>query len=178
MGYMQNRSKYWLERIGNREMLCYGMNGQPMYIDSVHFPFPALRYKEMTSDLQALFQKQNGDWKHLTKEDKKALYRANYCQTFAEFTAPASGEWMGVVGIGLILCSLAAWIYIFERLFFDDPLPDTFTPRLNRAQLRRRIDMREDPIRGLTSNWDYEKMDWKVKTWLTPDNPFVKCPED
>ncbi|XP_028142268.2 cytochrome c oxidase subunit 4 isoform 1, mitochondrial-like [Diabrotica virgifera virgifera] len=180
MGFINCRSEYWLDRVGNREMVGFGMNGLPMYVDHPHFPFPALRYKEITPELQALFLRQKGDWKRLSREQKKELYRANFCQTFEEFTAPRGGEWMGVIGSGLILISAGIWLYIFYLLFVrhNDPLPVTFMPSRNRAQLRRRIDMREDPIFGLASNWDYRKMDWKVKTWLTPDNPFIKCPED
>ncbi len=38
--------------IGNRDIVGYGMNGQPNYIDRVDFPLPAIRYKEATPDIQ------------------------------------------------------------------------------------------------------------------------------
>ncbi|KAG5884628.1 hypothetical protein JTB14_023822 [Gonioctena quinquepunctata] len=178
MGYMNKRSKYWLERVGNREMVCFGMNGQPTYADDPSFPFPAIRYKETIPNIQALYEKQKGDWRLLSKEEKKAIYRSNFCQTFAEFQAPNSGEWMGVVGLGLVGCSLGLWLFLFMRLVVEPDLPVTFKPSYLRAQLRRMIDMQADPITGLTSNWDYERNDWKVKKWNTPPNPFVKCPDD
>jgi hypothetical protein len=40
------------DRIGNREVVGFGINGQPTYIDRVDFPMPAIRYKEVTPDLQ------------------------------------------------------------------------------------------------------------------------------
>ncbi|XP_023015509.2 cytochrome c oxidase subunit 4 isoform 1, mitochondrial-like [Leptinotarsa decemlineata] len=178
MGYMNNRSAYWLERIGNREMVGYGMNGQPIYVDTAAFPFPAIRYQESTPEIKALYEKQKGDWKRLTKEEKKTLYRANFCLTFAEFQAPSSGEWMGVAGLVLIGCSLGVWLFIFLKLCVYSDLPETFKPSYVRAQMRRMIDMQADPILGLTSNWDYERNDWKVKRWNTPPNPFVRCPDD
>lgn len=52
-------------------------------------------------------------------------------------------------------------------------MPDSFTPKNKRAQLKRMIHLHVNPITGLTSNWDYEKMDWKVKRWGTPENPFT-----
>lgn len=52
MGFINNRDQYWLERIGNREMVGSGMNGLPMYADSDMFPFPAIRYKEPTAEVQ------------------------------------------------------------------------------------------------------------------------------
>jgi hypothetical protein len=49
-------------------------------------------------------------------EEKKALYRASFCQTFAEFQAP-TGQWKGVVGWGLLLVSLSVWMYMGMKLF-------------------------------------------------------------
>lgn len=177
MGYMTNRSKYWLERVGNREMVGFGLNGTPMYADLPNFPFPALRYKETTPEIQALYEKQKGDWKLLTNDEKKALYRANFCQTFAEFQAP-TGEWMEVAGYTLMFCCLGVWLFIFLRFTLNEKLPESFKPSRLRAQLRRQIDLQVNPITGLASNWDYENNDWKVKKWNTPPNPFVRCPDD
>ncbi|KAF7284911.1 cytochrome c oxidase subunit 4 isoform 1, mitochondrial-like isoform X2 [Rhynchophorus ferrugineus] len=161
MGYFHdNRDKYWLDRVGTREMVGYGFNGTPTYVDRDDFPFPAIRWKETTTDIKSLYEKQKGDWRLLTKEEKKALYRSNYCQTFAEFQHPR-GDWMEPVCHCLCLCAA-----------------ESFTPSRKRAQLRRQIDLQMNPIRGLASEWDYEKNDWKRKTWSTPPNPFVKCEDD
>ena len=40
------------EKIGKREIVGFGMNGQPNYLDRVDFPMPAIRYKEVTPDIQ------------------------------------------------------------------------------------------------------------------------------
>lgn len=177
MGFINNRSQYWVERIGQREMVGCGTNGMPCYYDRPDFPFPALRYKEITGDLQRVFEKQKGNWKELTKEEKKTLYRANFCQTYEEFTAP-TGEWMEIVGQTLIYCSLSVWLFILYLKFVAEPKPDSFRPSSVRAQMRRMIDLQMNPIQGISSNWDYEKNDWKVKKWNTPPNPFIKCPDD
>lgn len=66
--------------------------------------------------VQGLRQKECGNWKLLCCEEKKALYRASFCQTFAEFQAP-TGEWKGVIGWSLILASLSIWIYMGMKLF-------------------------------------------------------------
>ncbi len=42
------------EKIGTREIVGFGMNGQPNYIDRVDFPMPAIRYKEVDRDIQVL----------------------------------------------------------------------------------------------------------------------------
>ncbi|XP_046635377.1 cytochrome c oxidase subunit 4 isoform 1, mitochondrial-like [Daphnia pulicaria] len=146
--------------IGNREIVGFGMNGQPNYIDRVDFPLPAIRYKEVTPDIQVLKEKEKGDWNKLTIEEKKALYRASFCQTFAEIKAP-TGEWKSIVGYSLIACSLAMWIYIWMKKYVYAPLPKTFAPEWQQAQLERMLDMQIGPIEGLASKYDYEKGRWK-----------------
>ena len=32
--------------IGSREVVGYGSNGEEIYIDNVHFPYPAIRFQE------------------------------------------------------------------------------------------------------------------------------------
>jgi len=66
--------------------------------------------------LQALREKEKGDWRKLTLEEKKALYRASFCMTFSEFTAP-TGEWKSIVGLVCIFISFGLWIYVLEKLF-------------------------------------------------------------
>ena len=84
---------------------------------------------------QALREKEKNDWKNLTLDEKKKLYRASFCQTFAEMEAP-TGEWKSVVGISLLGVSFALWIYIwmvkfgeylpvhYERAYFSDMLKE------------------------------------------------------
>ena len=49
-------------------------------------------------------------------EEKKALYRASFGQTFAEIKAP-SGEWKSVLGLSLVAASLAVWVFIWLKKF-------------------------------------------------------------
>jgi cytochrome c oxidase subunit 4 len=41
------------------------------------------------------------------------------------------------------------------------PLPHTLTAENKEKQLQRMIDLRVNPIEGLTSNYDYENNRWK-----------------
>lgn len=43
--------------IGKREVVGFGMNGSPSYLDRVDFPMPAIRYKEVTPEIQVRFEK-------------------------------------------------------------------------------------------------------------------------
>lgn len=110
---MSNHAK---ELIGKREIVGFGFNGQPGYVDRDDFPLPAIRWKEPSADIQALREKEKGDWKNLTIEEKKALYRYSFCQTFAEFNAP-SGEWKSTVGLSLVLVSIGIWAYYGLKAF-------------------------------------------------------------
>jgi cytochrome c oxidase subunit 4 len=65
---------------------------------------------------QALKEKEKGDWKKLTIEEKKALYRASFRQTFSEIAAP-TGEWKGSLGCALILVSCGIWLYMYFKVF-------------------------------------------------------------
>lgn len=56
----RNRSeynKYMETRIGNRERVGFGYNGQPYYADLAAFPFPAIRYKEQTPEIMVCVYK-------------------------------------------------------------------------------------------------------------------------
>lgn len=38
-------------RIGNREWVGYGVNGQANYVDRIDYPFPAVRFRENTAEV-------------------------------------------------------------------------------------------------------------------------------
>jgi hypothetical protein len=106
-------------RIGNREIVGYGLKGKPEYFDTVMFPCPSIRWEADTPEIAELRKKEKGDWKQLSKEDKKRrklcfifdlivfirifilVYRSSFRQTFEEFTAP-TGIWKWAVGWTLI----------------------------------------------------------------------------
>ncbi|XP_054744064.1 cytochrome c oxidase subunit 4 isoform 1, mitochondrial [Anastrepha obliqua] len=153
-------SIHTLDKIGNREIVGYGWNGTASYADRTDFPMPAIRFREPTNEIKALREKEKQDWKKLSHEEIKALYRASFCQTFAEIKAP-TGEWKKHLGVGLIFTGLAIWIAIFMNLFVYDELPITFDDEHKKAQLKRMIDLEVNPVTGLTSKWDYENNKWK-----------------
>ncbi len=101
-------------KCGDREWVGHGHNGQRQYEDNFLAPFPAVRFRRPGKEFDSVLQKEKGDWKQLTLEDKKKLYRYSYCQTFAEVRAP-TGEWKCVLGVTLLICSLAPIFSIFFR---------------------------------------------------------------
>lgn len=58
-------------RIGNREIVGYGLKGKPEYFDLVMFPCPSIRWEADTPEIAALRKKEQGDWKQLSTQDKK-----------------------------------------------------------------------------------------------------------
>jgi len=146
--------------IGNREVVGYGTNGQPNYIDRSDFPLPSIRWRETTADVKALREKEKGDWRQMSIEEKKQLYRSSFRQTFAEFKAP-TGEWKSIVGMTLVLCSFGLWMFVGMKLFVYNELPSSFSEENQKAQMRRMLDLHVNPIEGISSKWDYEKNTWK-----------------
>nr|XP_049701552.1 cytochrome c oxidase subunit 4 isoform 1, mitochondrial-like [Helicoverpa armigera] len=147
-------------RIGNRDWVGFGINGSANYKDDAHFPFPAIRFKENTRDICALREKEKGDWRMLCCEEKKALYRASFCQTFSEFKHP-TGQWKAIVGGALIATSFTFWTFIFLHYYVLEPLPASLSRHSQKAQLRRMLELRVNPIDGLSSLWDYDNDAWK-----------------
>ncbi|XP_022186495.1 cytochrome c oxidase subunit 4 isoform 2, mitochondrial [Nilaparvata lugens] len=152
---------YELEKIGNREVVGYGLSGDPNYLDKVMTPFPAIRFKSYdTAELKALKEKEKGDWRKLTVAEKKALYRASFCQTFAEMEAP-TGQWKSIFGCTLIYISMGIWLMYGIKEFGFGPLPRSFNEDRRSLQLQRLLDMEYGIIEGLSSQYDYEKEQWK-----------------
>ena len=120
-----------------------------------------IRFKEDVGDIAKLREKEKGDWKKLTLEEKKALYRASFCQTLAEVEAP-TGEWKSIIGLTLLGISIGVWGYLWMKAYVYGKLPETITDEEKmKAQIERMIAMRVNPVEGLTSNYDYEKGRWK-----------------
>ena len=140
--------------IGAREIVGHGANGEVTYFDSVMSPFPAIRFKEDKGEIAALREKEKGDWKKLTMEEKKTLYRASFCQTLVEVEAP-TGEWKSIIGVVLVCVSMGVWGYLWMKNVVYGPLPDTITnEEKQKAQIDRQIALRMQPIEGLASKYE------------------------
>jgi len=151
-------------RIGAREVVGYGRNGEPMYIDSPDMPCPSVRWREDTDEVKKLREKAKGDWSTLSIAEKKALYRADFRQTIAENTAP-TGEWKFTFGWIVGLMGAAIWFYYFfsNQVYNYPGLPTSSMEHQTRV-LERMIGMGVGRVHGVSSEWDYEKGDWKKNT--------------
>lgn len=146
--------------IGKREVVGFGTNGSYSYIDTPDYPHPAIRFREDDAALTALRAKEKGDWKNLTIDEKKTLYRASYCRTYAEMLAP-TGNWKAVTAGALFILSIGIWFSILAKKFLLPPLPESTSLENRIKALEFHLKNRTDPIDGISSEWDYKNNCWK-----------------
>ncbi|CAF1475550.1 unnamed protein product [Adineta steineri] len=148
-------------RIGNREIVGYGLKGKPEYFDLVMFPCPSIRWEADTPAIAGLRKKEKGDWKQLSTAEKKQLYRSSFRQTFEEFTAP-TGIWKWAIGWTLLSIAGATLAYDgWRRICYRFDGPDSMKDAKLKKQLEYHIAARQGPMTGLASKWDYETGTWK-----------------
>ncbi|KAK3085503.1 hypothetical protein FSP39_004296 [Pinctada imbricata] len=153
-------------KFGSRERLTYGMLGEPHYNDVMEFPCSAIRFREDTPEVLMLREKEKGDWKNLTIPEIKTLYRANFCQTYAEMTAP-TGEWKGLTADILFWMAITLLYTVWMDQTENQPL-NTETVEWRQAMIEHYIIRRRNPISGISSWFDYETGKFK------PDAPYLK----
>lgn len=147
------------EKIGQREVVGFGWNGEPDYFDCKSFPYPSIRWEAPNDEINALREKEKGDWHGLSIDEKKRLYRASFRETYAEMDAP-TGEWKFVAGLTMLLISVGLWTSVIIRSTMP-PLPISMDDEHRLAQLQRMIGLGVGHVDGLSSWWDYEKGQWK-----------------
>ena len=81
------------------------------------YPFPAIRFQEDTPEVLKLREKEKGDWKKMTVAEKKQLYRASFCLTFAEFKGQNMGEWKGIIGSVFLGIAVVTTIFMTFKMF-------------------------------------------------------------
>jgi len=151
--------------IGDREIVGWGNCGKEVYFDRLDFPYPAIRWKSPKAPgVPALRKKEMGDWKKLTLEEKKGLYRASFCQTLVEYRANPNnkaGIWKYWIGTTLLGLAVWLWMFFWVKIYVYNPLPKSFSLEGRIARQRWHIATRKDPVQGISSHWDYEKDQWK-----------------
>jgi len=155
---------YWLQPrfvIGKREVVASCLTGAYDYNDRKDYPYPNVRWQEPSNQSIALNEKQLGDWSKLTIEEKKALYRYSYCQTFQEMDAP-TGDWKLYLSAVFIMMGMAWWMFLFCRVYIvEGRTVPTLSEESMRDQLETMINLHQGAVQGVSSKWDYEKGTWK-----------------
>jgi len=149
------------EMANGREQVGHFLNGEPNYTDRYDYPYPAIRFRKDTPDILALRQKEKGDWRKLTLEEKKALYRSSFAGTFVEVEAP-NGHWKVMMSLTLFVISMSFMTSYWFKHYACGPLPESMSNENKELALQHMIDLHAEPVTGVGAMWDYEKNRWKA----------------
>uniref|UniRef100_A0A1I7XEB5 Ion_trans_2 domain-containing protein n=1 Tax=Heterorhabditis bacteriophora TaxID=37862 RepID=A0A1I7XEB5_HETBA len=84
-----------------------------------------IRFRKEDEIITPIRQKELGDWKNLTSEEKKLLYRYSFKQTLSEFEAP-TGYWKVITATVFTVLSFATLYSVFLNLYGLLLSPDKF----------------------------------------------------
>lgn len=157
---------FYRYRIGNREVVGPSVTAMEEYYDAIETPCPPVRFKSPNPEILALREKERGEWRALTIEEKKKLYRSNFCRTFSEIEAPTV-EGRRIFGTFLMALCVPIIAYVIAKKTVFPPLPDSLSDDGKKKLVRWYIESRADPMDGgISSKWDYEKNQWKERPYL------------
>uniref|UniRef100_A0A8C5QR04 Cytochrome c oxidase subunit 4 n=1 Tax=Leptobrachium leishanense TaxID=445787 RepID=A0A8C5QR04_9ANUR len=133
----------------------------PVYIDRRETPLPDIPYvSHLTAEQKALKEKEKGTWVALSTKEKLELYRIKFSDTYAEMNK-SSSEWKTIIGGILVLTGLTGFIIIWQKHYVFGAVPHTLSDEWIAYQTKRMLDLRINPVEGMSSQWDYEKNEWK-----------------
>ncbi|KAH9280799.1 BolA-like protein 3 [Echinococcus granulosus] len=150
--------KKYYPYIGNREIVGFGRNGNPQYLDDPRFPYPSIRFRENDDVFEALRKKELGDWKNLTIDEKKLLYRHSFRMTLAETMAPHPRWKLSVAWACFLMSAAMLYLSFVKSVVLNLPTMKYAQKDYKEALLYRRLYSRDGPIDGLVSSFDFENM--------------------
>ncbi|TKR92648.1 hypothetical protein L596_007262 [Steinernema carpocapsae] len=148
------------EKAAGREVVGFGATGDETYQDRLDYWYPAIRFRVEDDVIRPIRQKEGGDWKNLSSDEKKLLYRYSYRQTLAEFEAP-TGYWKVMAATVCFVLGLATSYTIFLKKFAYPDLPPTFDNEYKEAQVERMLALEKGNFLGPAKYYDYENNRWK-----------------
>ncbi|KAL3121058.1 hypothetical protein niasHT_005318 [Heterodera trifolii] len=160
------RSMTWWwgpEKNNGREVVGPTFHGDEFYQDRLDRWYPSIRFRKNDEVITPIRHKELGDWKKLSIEEKKLIYRYSFRQTLAEFEALTPYGYLTVT-LFFSLLGLTILYTSFVRTYvtkFNDRLPDTFDAEYKESQAERRVVLERGNPYGPAYYYDYEKNRWK-----------------
>ncbi|KAK0426305.1 hypothetical protein QR680_009636 [Steinernema hermaphroditum] len=148
------------EKAAGREVVGFGATGDETYQDRLDYWYPAIRFRKEDDTISPIRKKEAGDWKNLSAEEKKLLYRYSFRQTLAEFEAP-TGYWKVIASTVCFVLGLATCYTIFLKQYVYPELPPTFDNEYKEAQVERMLVLEKGNFLGPARYYDYENNRWK-----------------
>ncbi|CAD6184853.1 unnamed protein product [Caenorhabditis auriculariae] len=148
------------EKAVGRELVGFGSNGDNIYQDRLDYWYPAIRFRKEDGVISPLRQKEQSDWKKLTPEEKKILYRYSFRQTLSEYEAP-TGYWKVMTAVVLSVMAFATYYAVFLNAYVYPELPPTFQNEYKEAQVERALVLEKGNFLGAPTKYDYENKKWK-----------------
>ncbi|WKX89406.1 hypothetical protein Q1695_008790 [Nippostrongylus brasiliensis] len=148
------------EKAAGREYVGFGVSGDNIYSDRLDYWYPAIRFRKEDDIISPIRKKELGDWKNLTNEEKKLLYRYSFKQTLAEFEAP-SGYWKVIASAVLCVISLATLYSVFLNVYVFPEIPPTLSNEYKEAAVKRALVLEKGNFLGAPKYYDYENKKWK-----------------
>lgn len=154
--------EYWWgpQKAAGREMVGFGATGDEVYQDRLDYWYPAIRFRVEDDIIRPIRQKEKSDWKSLTLEEKKLLYRYSFRQTLAEYEAP-NGYWKLALAAVAGFVGLATLYITFLNHFAFPKVPPTFQNEYKEAQVERMLALDKGKFLGAPTHYDYENERWK-----------------
>ncbi|XP_051518950.1 cytochrome c oxidase subunit 4 isoform 2, mitochondrial-like [Myxocyprinus asiaticus] len=133
----------------------------PMYWDRLDTPLPDRPYQDtLRAADKSLKQKEKGPWNYLTKEEKIALYRLMFKETYAEMKK-SSSESKTMLGGIFFFIGFTGLVVLWQRLYVYPTHPCTLDDEWQTMQVKRMLEMWVNPVESFSAKWDYEKGQWK-----------------
>lgn len=133
----------------------------PAYVDRRDVPLPEAAFvRDLSAQQKALKEKEKASWTALSVDEKVELYRIKFNESYAEMNR-GSNEWKTVLGGVLFFLGVTGLILIWQKHYMYGPIPHTFSDEWLSMQTKRMLDMRINPVEGISSQWDFEKNEWK-----------------
>ncbi|UMM15296.1 hypothetical protein L5515_002775 [Caenorhabditis briggsae] len=152
---------YWgPAKAAGRELVGYGANGDNIYQDRLDYWYPAIRFRKEDSVITPIRAKEQADWKNLSAEEKKLLYRYSFRQTLSEFEAP-TGYWKVIGAVILSVLGLCTYYAVLLNVYVYPELPPTFQNEYKEAQVERALVLEKGQFLGAPTKYDYENQKWK-----------------